>query len=67
MAAMFIGNRGRRIQFWKRTAQGPFQQNSFPTGQIVSEKKKIHLNDFLPYFLFLAMKAILFAVRGRQI
>ena len=48
MAAILIGGRGRRIQSWKGTTQGPFHQSLVQIGQAVSEKKIF--NDFFAEF-----------------
>jgi hypothetical protein len=39
LAAIFVGSRDHRTQFWKGATQGPFHQSLVAIGHVVSEEK----------------------------
>ena len=39
LAAILVGSRDHRTQFWKRAIQGPFHQSVVAIGPVVSEEK----------------------------
>jgi hypothetical protein len=39
LAAILVGNRDHRTQFWKGVTQGPFHQSLVAIGTVVSEEK----------------------------
>jgi hypothetical protein len=39
LAAILVGNRDHRTQFWKEAIQGPFHQSLVAIGPVVSEEK----------------------------
>jgi hypothetical protein len=48
-AAILVGSRDHRTQFWKGTTQESFQQSLVEIGSVVSEEK-IFLNFIPPFF-----------------
>jgi hypothetical protein len=55
VAAILVGGLKCRIQFWKGTTQGSFQQSLVEIGSVVSEEK-ICFKFHPPFFLFLAWR-----------
>ena len=55
VAAILVGGLKCRIQFWKGTTQGSFQQSLVEIGSVVSEEK-ISKKTSYPLFLFLAWR-----------
>ena len=53
VVAISVGGLKCRIQFWKGTTQGSFQQSLVEIGSVVSEEK-IFFKFHHPFFLFLA-------------
>ena len=49
LAAILVGNRDHRTQFWKGAIQESFQQSLVEIGSVVSEEK-IFFNFIPPYF-----------------
>ena len=49
LAAILVGSRKHRTQFWKGAIQGSFQQSLVEIGSVVSEEK-IFLNFIPPFF-----------------
>jgi hypothetical protein len=41
LAAILVGSRDHRTQFWKGATQGPFHQSLVAIGPVVSEKIKM--------------------------
>jgi hypothetical protein len=39
LAAILVGSRDHRTQFWKGAIQGPFHQSSVAIGPVASEEK----------------------------
>jgi hypothetical protein len=52
LAAILVGSRDQRTQFWKGAIQESFQQNLVDIGSVVSEEK-IFFKFHPPFFLFL--------------
>jgi hypothetical protein len=63
MVAILVGGMKCRMQFWKGTTQGSFQQSLIEIGSVVSEKifKKYH-----PPFSIFSLVAILVGSRDHR-
>jgi UV DNA damage repair endonuclease len=59
LAAILVGSRDHRTQFWKGAIQESFQQSLVEIGSAVLEEK-IFFKFHPPFFLFLQMAKLLY-------